>query len=81
MEEVKGLEKDEKEKDYEAEAAADTLIRAAEIQKDKSLMARVHQCIDAKQAALAGLKDKHKMVKSIGDLKEISAKKDKEAMS
>lgn len=52
------------EKDYDAENAADTLVRAQEIQGDADLMKRVGSIMDRRQTATT------KAVKSIAGLRK-----------
>lgn len=65
---AKSMEKSAKPEDYEIKDAADTLMRAEEIKKDKRLMPHVHK----------HLHKKVKQIKSIQDIrdaaKEMSAK-------
>lgn len=60
--------KPEKEKDYEAENAADTLLKAHEIKADPHLMGRVKKHAGRKLKALTGLKND---ISSIDDIRKV----------
>lgn len=45
------------EKDWEADSALDTLMRAKDIENNKELMARVHKKIGRKHSSIQSLKD------------------------
>ena len=64
--------KSKKERDWEAENAVDSILRAHEIKGDKEMMKRVRKVAGRKLKALTGLSND---ITSIDDLKETYQKK------
>lgn len=62
---------DDDEDDFEAENAANTIMKADKYKEDPELMEKVHAYVGRKMKALTGFKK----IKSIKDIKEIKNKK------